>query len=157
MITAQVDSALRRGFSEASVRLDPETRITDVLASLETLGITATIQDGVLLLAQGQTQMNTSLALRSFSQRPEFAKFFVQEGQHPYQWSKEKKLDYLSKHSAEEYRALVQRPVLEAGLKVLDPNMSRKDYESLTRQERIQFIREYGANAVSNVMAKAAK
>ena len=154
-VTSAVDSALRRAFSEASVRLAPETKITDVIAALGTLGIVAEITDGVLVLRQDQTQFNTSLALRNFSKRPEHAKFFVQEGQHPAQWSTKTKIEYINKNGEAAYRKLCQSPVLDAGIKVLDPNMRRADYLQLTRQERMSFISEYGDAAVAKIFQKA--
>jgi len=152
-IAAGIDSALRRGFSEASVRVAPHTRMTDIVASLEQLGITVTITEGVLLLAQGVTQMNTALALRSFAARPENAKYFVQEGAHPSQWSREKKIEYLSTHTDDEYRALIQSPALEADIRVLDPNMKKADYLNLTRHEKMLFVDTYGPDAVGRVLA----
>jgi hypothetical protein len=151
-ITGELDSALRRGFSDAGVRLQPETKTSEIVAALTTLGLTIEIQDGILLLQQGSTQMNTSLALRNFSTRPEHAKFFVLRGDHPSSWSKEDKVKYLRTHSADEYARLCRSQALDPGIKVLDPNMSAKDYRQLTRQERMQFIALYGADAVSRVM-----
>jgi len=129
--------------------------ISNVLAALTALGITATIEDSVLVLRQGETNFNTSLALRNFSKRPEYKDFFVQEGQHPSTWSQEQKIAYLRNHSEEEYRRLIQSPVLEAGIKTMDPNMSRKDYSNLTRAEKIAFLREFGSDAAGRIMQKA--
>jgi hypothetical protein len=153
--TAQIDSALRRAFSEASVRVAPDARTTDIVAALGTLGITAEVTDGVLVLSQGETSFNTSLALRNFAKRPEHAGFFILDGAHPAQWSNKKKIEYLSTHSDDEFRALVQSPVLEAGVRVLDANMSKSDYQNLTRREKVQFIREYGDGAVGRILGKA--
>ena len=153
--SSAIDSAIRRGFSEASVRVAPETRITDIVAALGTMGVTAEIQDGVLVLAQSGTEMHTVKALRNFAARPENTKFFVQEGQHPSQWSTKKKIEFLSTHSDDEYRRLVQSPVLEAGVRTLDPNMSKGDYLNLTRKEKMQFIAEFGSDAVGHVLGKA--
>jgi hypothetical protein len=153
--TAAVDAALRRGFSEASVRVAPEARMTDIVAALGAMGVTVELQDGVLVLAQSGTEMHTTKALRNFSQRPEHANFFVQEGAHPSQWSTKKKVEFLSAHTDDEYRALVQSPVLEAGIRVLDPNMAKADYLNLTRAERVRFITEYGDDAVRHILGKA--
>jgi len=76
-VTAGVDSALRRAFSEASVRLQPEARLSELITALEALGIAVEITDGVLVLRQGDTMMHTALALRSLVAKPEFKKFFV--------------------------------------------------------------------------------
>lgn len=153
-VSSSIDGALRRAFSEASVRVHPDARMTDIIAALTALGIIVSIEDGVLVMSQGATQMNTSLALRNFSKRPENAAYFVLANAHPKTWSHEQKIAYLRTHSEAEYRALFQQPVLEAGVKVLDPNMARKDYEGLTRKEKISFISEFGIDAVSRIMRK---
>lgn len=153
-VSSSVDSALRRAFSEASVRLQPDALMSSIIAALEGLGIEISIQDDVLVMQQGATQMNTSLALRNFAKRPEYAQFFVLEGNHPTQWSREKKIEFLKTHSDEEFRAMLQAPVLEQGIKCLDPNMSRQSYEQLTRSERMQFIKEYGSDAVGRIYQK---
>ncbi len=150
-----IDSALRRAFSEASIRVHPDTRMTDVLAAFEAMGITTEIQDGVLVLRQDQTSFNTSLALRSFANRPENAKFFVLETSDPKTWTAAKKVEYLRTHTADEFGRLCSQPVIEAGVKVLDVNMSRSDYENLTRKERVAFISEFGADSVSRIFRKA--
>ena len=152
--TGAIDSALRRAFSEASVRVAPDARTTDIIAALAALGVTATVQDGVLILAQGETTMHTVLALRGFASKPENAKFFVVAGQHPATWSRRQKVEYLASHSDEDYRRLIQTPALEAGVRVLDPNMSKSEYALLTRAERVSFIREFGDGAVSHILGK---
>jgi hypothetical protein len=148
--TAQIDSALRRAFSDASVRVRPETKMTDVLAALTAMGLTVSITDGVLLLAQDQTQMNTSLALRNFSkQHPQF---FILETSDPKTWTQQKKIEFIRQNGNDAYGKLCCAPVIEAGIRVLDVNMSKTDYLNLTRAERICFIREFGSDAVARVM-----
>lgn len=155
--TARIDSVLRRAFSEASVRLRPDAKVTDIVEALKLMGIAVEVQDGVLVLQQGATSFNTSLALRNFAKRPEHEKFFVQEGAHPSQWSTERKIEFLRTHSDEEFRNLLQTPVLNAGIRTMDPNMSRKDYSNLTRAEKIMFIREYGADAARHIVLEKTK
>jgi len=157
-VGAQLDSALRRAFSDASIRLKPDTRMTDVVEALGAMGVTAELEDGnILMLRQGTTELHTVKALRNFVAMPQHEKFIVVEGQHPYTWSLQKKVEYLRTHTAEEYRTLCQSPVLEAGVRVLDANMSREDYDNLTTKEKVQFIREFGAGGVRLVMSKPRK
>jgi hypothetical protein len=151
-ITAQIDTAMRRAFSEASVRLHPDCRITDIVEALRVLGISAEITDGVLVLAQGSTQMNFSLALRNFANRPEHARLFILENAHPSTWTQAHKVEFMRTHSDLEYGTLLHQPVLEAGIRVLDPNMSRTDYKNLTRAEKMAFIREFGSDAAGRIM-----
>jgi hypothetical protein len=128
--------------------------MSSLIAALQGLGIEVGVEDGVLVMRQGTTEFNTSLALRNFSQKGEFAEFFVVEGAHPSQWSTTKRIEYLRTHSDDQYRALLQAPALEAGIKVLDPNMPKNDYVRLTRAEKVQFIREFGDEAARRIMGK---
>lgn len=156
-VGAALDSALRREFSNASIRLRPETRMTDVIASLSKMGVVAELQDDVLVLRQERTQMHTTLALRTWAKMKEHEQFIVVEGQHPYQWSREKKIEFLRTHSDDEYRALIQQPVLDSGVKVLDANMSREDYDRLTTKEKVLFVKTFGEAGVRRVMSKPRK
>jgi hypothetical protein len=153
--SAQVDSALRRAFSEASVRLQPDCKISAVVEALKTLGLTVEVTDGLLVLSQGTTTMHTALALRSLTTKPEFKQFFVLSTDDPKTWTVTERTAFITKNGGEAYRKLICAPVLEAGLKVLDANMSRTDYGHLTRAEKIQFITEFGSGAVSAIMKKA--
>ena len=129
--------------------------MTDIIESLKVMGIGAEVQDGVLVLTQGATSFNTSLALRNFSIGPEYAKFFVLETSDPKTWSLAKKADYLRTHSSDDYGKLLCGPVVEAGIRVLDANMSRHDYLNLTRAEKCAFLSEFGDGAARRIMAKA--
>lgn len=154
-VSATVDSALRRAFSEASVRLQPDCKMTDVIEALKAMGIGVEVQDGVLVLQQGSTSFNTSLALRNFAQRAEFSAFFVLETIDPKTWTNVRKMAFVAEHGSDAYGKLCSTPVIEAGIKVLDANMSKTHYANLTRAERIAFIREYGSDAVSRIHQKA--
>jgi hypothetical protein len=153
-ITQQLDSALRRGFSEASVRPKQDTQMSAIIAGLEKLGIAVTVEDGLLTLTQGATVMHTGKALRNLATRDEFKDYFVQQGQHPSTWTQSQKVEYLMKHSDEQYRALLQQPVLQSNVSVLDPNMPAASYRQLTRAERMEFIRQYGSDAVTLIFQK---
>lgn len=154
-VEAAVDLALRRAFSEASVRLQPDTLISDLIKALGTLHVRCDIEDGLLILKQDDTELHTHKALRSFSQRPEFQKFFIIETDDPKTWTQERKLKYIREHGDLAYGKLCASPVLEAGIRTLDPNMSKTDYLNLTTKERVLFIRTYGDKAVSAIMRKA--
>ncbi|MGD1025247.1 MAG: hypothetical protein ABR880_20880 [Candidatus Sulfotelmatobacter sp.] len=150
-VSSSIDSALRKAFSEASVRLQPAALMSSLIAALESLGLTVSMQDGVLVLSQGSTTMHTVLALRELTRKPEFAQFFILSTDDPKTWTTAQKVEYVRKNGEEAYGKLCCTPVIEAGIKVLDPNMSRKDYEQLTRFERMNFIREYGDDAVRRI------
>lgn len=153
-VTAGVDSAMRRGFSEASVRLQPEAKISEIITALGTLGVTAAVEDGLLILRQDTTELHTHKALRSFAARPEFAKFFVLSSDDPKTWTVAEKTKFIRQFGADAYGKRCAAPVLEAGIRTLDPNMSRTEYLKLTTRERIAFIREFGDDAVRKVMQK---
>jgi hypothetical protein len=63
-------------------------------------------------------------------------------------------MTYIAEHGTDEWGKLCSQPVIEAGIKTMDPNMSKADYRALTRSERIAFIREFGDGAVSRIMQK---
>src|SRR5579859_3999371 len=109
-----LDSALRRAFSDASVRPQPTTTMTSVIEALGAMGVTAEVQDGVLVLRQDQTTFNTSLALRSFAAKPEHQKLFVIASTDPKTWTLAEKAVYLKTHTPEEYAKLCRAPVLES-------------------------------------------
>ncbi|MGA9810140.1 MAG: hypothetical protein ACLPH5_04600 [Candidatus Sulfotelmatobacter sp.] len=152
--TSGLDSALRRAFSEASVRVAPDTRMTDIVTALGVMGVSIEVQDGVLVLQQGATAFNTSLALRNFSQRPEHAKFFILETLDPKTWTNARKMKYIAEHGQDAWGKLCCAPVIEAGIKVLDVNMSKHDYMGLTRSEKIAFLREFGSDAAARIMLR---
>ena len=156
-VGAGLDSALRREFSNASIRLAPDARMTDIIAALQSMGVTASLTDGVVVLDQAGTQMHTTLALRNFAKMPQHERFIVKQGQHPRTWTTKEKSEYISKNGLEKYEQLISGPVLDAGVRVLDANMDRQSYENLTTRERVQFIREFGEEGVRRVMSKPRK
>lgn len=155
--TGALDNALRRAFSDASIRLQPDCRMTDVCAALQTMGVIAELQDNVLVLRQDTTELHTTKALRSFAAMPQHERFIVKQGQHPSTWTRQQKVEYLKTHSDDDYRRLIQSPVLQSGVRTLDANMSREDYEQLTRAEKVAFVREFGPEGISRVMSKPRK
>jgi hypothetical protein len=152
--TAQLDAALRRGFSEVSARPKPETKMTDVIAALAALGVTAELDEGLLVLKQDDKVFNVALCLRGFAAKPENAKFFVTAADDPKTWSAAMRTKYISEHGPDAWGRLVNGKALEPAVKVLDRNMSRADYLSLTTKEKLAFIAEFDADAVSAVMGK---
>lgn len=154
-VTGAVDTALRRAFSEASVRVKDDTKLSDVLAAMKTLGIECTVEDGLLMLKQGDTELHTHKALRNFSKRPECARFFVLATDDPRTWTMQQRIEFVRLHGADAYGKLLVKPVLDGGIRTLDPNMSRTDYLNLTLKEKTLFLREYGDEAARNIMRKA--
>jgi len=149
-----LDSALRRGFSEVSARPKPETTMTQIVEALGALGVTASLDDGLLILKQGDTIFDSRLCLRGFAAKPENQKFFVTAADDPREWSVKMKSDYITKHGADAYGKLVHGTPLEPSVRVLDRNMSKKDYLSLTLREKSAFISEFKADAVTAIMGK---
>jgi hypothetical protein len=148
---AQLDSLLRRGFSEAGARPKPETTMTQVIEALTTLGVTASVDDGLLILKRDNTVFHTGQCLRGFVARPEFAKFFVTEADDPRNWTNAMKMQFIKEFGADAWARKSNSTALAPTVKVLDVNMSKADYENLTRSERVQFIKEFGADAVSRI------
>jgi hypothetical protein len=152
-VSRELDSALRRAFSDASIRVRPETKMTDVLHALEALGVSAAVEDGILVLTQGQTEMNPPKALKNFAHREGNENFFILETVDPKTWTNAKRIAYIREHGSEAYGKICREPVLAPAVRVLDPRMSKADYTQLTRQEKINFVREYGEDAVRRIFS----
>lgn len=152
---AALDRGLRKGFSDAGIRIAPDTTMTAVLEAFKALGITVELQDDILVIAQGGTEFNSARALRGFAAKPEHAKFFILQTGDPRSWTTEQKVEYLKTHNDSDYRRLIQSEPITVGVGALDANMSKADYLRLTRREKLDFISEFGTLAVSRVMARA--
>jgi len=104
-VSASLDSALRKGFSEASVRVRPDTQMSAIVAALENMGLTVAIQDGTLVMSQGSTTMHTTLALRSLTTKPEFKDFFVLETSDPKTWTNERKMAFIRENGQDAWES----------------------------------------------------
>jgi hypothetical protein len=153
-VTAALDAALRRAFSDAGVRVAPSATMTDVVGKFNALGISAEVQDGCLVLKQDTREFNVALACKSFAAKPENAALFITEKNDAREWTGKQKSDYIAANGYDAWQRKITAPQLEPGVKVLDRNMSRKDYLNLTRTERVQFIGAFGAGAVAHIMGK---
>jgi hypothetical protein len=155
-VSAALDAALRRAFSDAGVRVAPSATMTEVVSRFNALGISCEVQDGVLVLSQDTRQFNVALACKGFAAKPENAALFVTEQTSTREWNGKQKSAYIAAHGYEAWEAKLNAPQLDPGVKVLDANMSRKDYENLTRSERVRFIDAFGYGAVRVIMGKKA-
>jgi hypothetical protein len=90
-VTSALDSALRRAFSEAGVRVAPHATMTEVVSKFNALGISCEVQDGVLVLSQDTRQFNVALACKAFAAKPENAALFVTERNDPREWNGKQK------------------------------------------------------------------
>jgi len=152
-INRELDAALRKAFSDARVRIAPNAKLADIKAALEAMGLTVAVEDGFLVLTQGTTAMHTNIALKNFANRPENAQYFVLETSHPSTWTQQKKIEFLRNHTPDEYAQLLRGPKTP-GIGVLSLDLTRAEYLSLTTQERVAFVREYGPQGVATVMAR---
>jgi len=153
-VTAALDSALRRAFSDAGVRVAPSATMTDVVARFNAMGISCEVESGCLVLLQDSRQFNVALACKAFSAKPENASLFITENTDTGEWTQKQKSEFISKHGYEAWHARVTGPQLEAGVRVLDANMEKRDYLSLTRSEKMNFINEFGYGAVTAIMGR---
>jgi hypothetical protein len=152
-MSRELDAAIRKGFSDARVRLAPDVKLGDIVKALEAMGVQCSVQDSFLILSQGSTMLHTELSLKTFATKPENAKFFVLEGSHPSTWSTSTKTKWIAEHSADEYAKLLRQP-REPGIGVLSLDLTRAQYLSLTREEKLDFVRNFGSDGVSRVMAR---
>ena len=149
---AELDRILRKNFSDCGIRVAPDARMTDVLESFKSLGVSVAVEDGLLVLSQGSTVFHTGQALKGFAAKTENARFFVLQSGDPRRWDVSQKVDYLRTHSDSDYRRLIQQGSITVGIGAMDANMCRSDYLKLTTQEKLAFIAEFGADAVGHVM-----
>jgi hypothetical protein len=154
--SAALDAALRRAFSEAGVRVAPSATMTDVVSRFNALGISAEVQDGCLVLKQDTREFNVALACKSFAAKPENAALFITEQTSTREWTGKQKSEFIAKYGYNAWENRLNAPQLDPGVKVLDRNMTRKDYLNLTRTERVHFIGAFGAGAVAHIMGKKA-
>jgi hypothetical protein len=155
-VSAALDAALRRAFSDAGVRVAPSATMTEVVSRFNALGISCEMQDGCLVLKQDEREFSTALACKGFAARAENVALFITEKTSTQEWTRTQKSEYIAKHGLDAWENRLNAPQLDPGVRVLDRNMSRKDYLNLTRTERVAFITEFGAGAVSHVMGKKA-
>lgn len=153
-VNAALDSALRRGLSEAGARPKPETTMTQIVEALAATGVTAELLDGILVLRQEQTQFNVAMALKGFAAKPENVRFFVTENDNPKNWTPEMRTKYIRENGPDAWARLANGKPLQPAVKVLDRNMGRADYAQLTRQEKLDFIREFGVSAVEKILGR---
>lgn len=155
-ISNALDGAFRKACSDAGVRLKPGASISAIIAAFEAMGITSSVDQGLLVLQQGTTFLHPGLSLRTFASKKENEVHFVTSGSHPSTWEPEQKVAYLRTHTADEYGKLLRQPVLEPGIRTLSLDMTSDQYKNLTPEEKVQFVREYGSDGVSRVMRNKA-
>jgi hypothetical protein len=153
-VTRDLDAALRHGFSSAGVRVAPGTQMSTVVAGFNALGISCEVKDGILSLSQDGREFNTSLALRSFSSKPEHSGLFITDASNPRDWDSAQKQKFIREHGFEEWQRKISQPVARPEVRPLDPNMSYEDYENLSRAEKVAFIAEYSDAAVRRIYAR---
>jgi len=152
-MSRELDAAIRKGFSDARIRLTPDAKLAEITAALEAMGVQCSVQDGFLVLAQSGTLLHTEMSLKSFAGRPEHARFFILEGSHPSTWSTSRKSKYIAENGLAAYEKLLYQPK-QHGIGVLSMDLTREQYLSLTTAEKTAFIREFGSEGVGRVMGR---
>ena len=152
-MSRELDAAIRKGFSDAKVRIAPDAKLGDIVAALEAMGVSVAVEDGFLVMSQSGTPLHTSLSLKTFASKPEHAKYFILEGSHPSAWSTSTKSRYIKDHGLAAYERLLRQPK-EHGIGTLSLDLTRAQYLSLTMAEKQAFIAAYGVEGVQRVMAR---
>ena len=142
-VSSELDRLLRKSFSDAGVRLTPDAQSTEIVSRLNAIGVSVEIESGVLSLkdANDGRQFNTSLALRGLSTKPDTGHLFITDNSNPKDWTVSQRVAFINAHGADAWGRKVNGTTLQPGVRVLDRNMTKKEYLSLTRAERIAFIR----------------
>lgn len=150
-ITPALDLALRQAIAQCRLRLTPLARSSEIITRLETFGITASLNLGMLELSQNGAPVNTVTVLTSLAQKaPEF---FITATGDPKTWTREQKIDYLRTHSAEEYEMLCAGKQQRADV-ALDPQMTVEEWRTLDWQSKNLMIKTYDPKVIALIQAR---
>lgn len=154
ILPAELDRQVRISFSGLKIRLAPNTKVSDIIDTLQKEhGVAASAADGLLSLRQNDSEASTGRVLRAFAEQ--HPQFFITEQDDVSKWSTQQKTSFIAKHGVDAFTAKVsQQSNSRAAVGVLDPGMSAQDWKSLTTAEKTAFIREHGDTAVSRIMAR---
>jgi len=67
------------------------------------------------------------------------------------------KIEFLKSHSLAEFEALPQHEPVALPVEMSPRSMSREQYQSLSRSQKADFIKQFGPDAVGTVMARRSK
>jgi hypothetical protein len=150
-ITPALDLALRQAIAQCRLRLTPLARSSEIITRLETFGITASLNLGMLELSQNGAPVNTVTVITSLAQKaPEF---FITATGDPKTWTREQKVEFLRTHSDLEYQMLYTGKQQRADV-ALDPQMTVEEWRTLDWQSKNLMIKTYDPKVIAAIQAR---
>jgi len=151
-ITSALDLALRQAIMQCRLRLTPLARSSEIITRLESFGVTASLNLGMLELSQNGAPVNTVQVLTSLATKaPEF--FISADTGNPKTWNREQKVEYLKTHSATEYEMLCSGKQQRADV-ALDPQMTAEEWRTLDWQSKNLMMQTYDNKVISAIQAR---
>jgi hypothetical protein len=150
-ITPALDLALRQAIAQCRLRLTPLARSSEIITRLETFGVTASLNLGMLELSQNGAPVNTVTVITSLAQKaPEF---FITATGDPKTWTREQKVEFLRTHSDLEYQMLYTGKQQRADV-ALDPQMTVEEWRTLDWQSKNLMIKTYDPKVIAAIQAR---
>lgn len=150
-ITPPLDLALRQAIAQCRLRVTPLARSSEIISKLESYGVTASLNLGMIELSQNGAPVNTVTVLTSLaSKAPEF---FLQTTDDPSTWTNTQKIEYLKTHSATEYATLLSGKYQRADV-ALDPQMTVEEWRTLDWQSKNLMIKTYDPKVIAAIQAR---
>jgi hypothetical protein len=150
-ITPALDLALRQAIAQCRLRLTPLARSSEIITRLETFGVTASLNLGMLELSQNGAPVNTVTVITSLAQKaPEF---FITATGDPKTWTREQKVEFLRTHSDLEYQMLCTGKQQRADV-ALDPQMTVEEWRMLDWQSKNLMIKTYDPKVIAAIQAR---
>jgi len=151
-ISPALDLALRQAIAQCRLRLTPQARSSEIIARLESFGVTASLNLGMLELSQNGAPVNTVTVLTSLATKaPEF--FISADNGNPKTWNREQKVEYLKTHSYQEYELLCSGTQQRADV-ALDPQMTAEEWHTLDWQSKNLMMQTYNNKVIAAIQAR---
>jgi hypothetical protein len=150
------DDALRSAFGQLKIRPDNDAfTASEVVARLKDKHqIEVTTVEGLLELKQNGQVVSVPTVLRAFASKPENSGLFVSETDDHTKWDTAKKVSFIAEFGDDAYARKVAKGPLKAGVDVANIDISKTEYLSMSRDEKVRWIGNHGLEAQSRVLAK---
>jgi hypothetical protein len=158
-VKPEIYAALQSSFRALGIRLHPNANVTSLYSALVSAGIELTADGALLSATQNGQPINIATSLRALVSKPETRANFVQEGagvQHLSDLDKQGRSDYIRDHGFDAFQKLVadsRSPKLRSDVE-LGPDAKAKDVKQWTRDEKTQFINQWGFPAYQRCVGR---
>jgi hypothetical protein len=150
------DDALRSAFGQLKIRPDNDAfSSTEVVSRLkDNHQIEVSTIEGLLELKQNGQVVSVPTVLRAFATKPENVGLFVSETDDHTKWDTAKKVAFIAEHGDDAYARKVAKGPLKANVDVANIDISKAEYLSMTRDEKVAWIGNHGLEAQARVLGK---